>query len=59
MNTTRTVGLMILCPCKMEFADRIFSSVVAAPPPFNDVALPAQGMSLPIFRRGRHDLSVS
>ncbi|MDQ2887220.1 MAG: hypothetical protein M3Y39_14185 [Chloroflexota bacterium] len=53
MNTQRTVGLSILCPDKMEFADLLISSLVAAPPPFNVTTLPAQGTILPIFGRER------
>ena len=53
MNTPRTVGLSILCPDKMEFADQLISSLVAAPPPFNVPDLLAQGTILPIFRRER------
>lgn len=53
MNTQRTVGLSILCPDKMEFADLPISSIVAAPPPFDVPDLLAQGTILPIFRRER------
>jgi hypothetical protein len=53
MNTQRTIELSILCPGKMEFADQLISSIVAAPPPFDVPDLPAQGTILPIFRRER------
>ncbi len=59
MNTMRTVGLIALCPRTMEFADQTISLIVTAPPPFNEIALLAQGTSLPIFRRKRRYLSVS
>ncbi len=53
MNTPHAAELSILCPDKMEFADQLISSIVAAPPPFNLTTPPAQGTLLPIFRRER------
>ena len=58
MNTPRTAGL-IISPCEMEFVDELIPPIVAAPPPFNEVALPAQGTILPIFRRERRCLPVA
>jgi hypothetical protein len=59
MHTPCTAGLILLCPCNMEFADELISSIVAAPPPFNESVLLAQGTILPIFRRERHSLPVA
>jgi hypothetical protein len=59
MNMPRTVGLILLCPCVMEFADQLMTSIVAAPPPLNEAVLPAQGTILPIFRRERRSLPVT
>ena len=59
MHIPSTAGLTVLCLYEMEFASPIFSSLVAAPPPFNEKVPEAQGMSLPIFRRKRYYLSVA